>query len=125
MTKELSNTFDIDMADEVQEDLLNTMQLPENPTLDDIARVSLEVFGSMLKETTDIPAPYRARNLEVAKQFLECSKDAIHKKNDLNIKQQKIEIDSKKANKKGALSGEGSGESGVVSRRALMHNGKK
>ena len=107
---------------EEHQDTLSALDIPDNPTLDDIARISLEVFSDSIRKLSEVPAPYRARSLEVSKQYLDLSKDAIHKKEDLKQKDKKLQIEEQKVNNHPKT---GESSQGTVSRMALAKSRKK
>lgn len=123
MSKKLADTFNIDDTIlEEHESALSTLDIPENPTLDDIARISLEVFTESLKGLENTPAIYKARTLEVSKQYLDLSKDAIYRKQDLRQRDEKLKLEAKKIDKKSKTD---DAPKGTVSRLELARGTKK
>lgn len=63
--------------------------LDEVNDLNTVIRLSLEAYKSMMEDITFIEVKNRVKHLEVAERYLSTAKDAIYKKEQLVIAQQK------------------------------------
>jgi len=85
----LDEYFNTDSGVDEFEDDDFKIEIPENPTLSDIARLALEAYRDQMGDSLHIEPKYRARNLEVSEKYLNLAKEAIHKKEELKLKQEK------------------------------------
>lgn len=123
MTDKLANTFDLPVELNAHREALASIDIPESPTLDDIARISLEVFKHSMLATKDLPAVYVPRSLEVSKAYLDLAKDAIAKNEALKQGDRKLDIGEKKVKGKDAPGAPSTG--GTVSRMSLVQGQKR
>lgn len=107
----LSETLNIDIPDELKDDLVD-IEIPENATLEDIAKIALDTFKRTMQSTEFIEPKYRARNLEVSQSYLSLAKDAITSKMDHEYKTERyLNKDTEDKDKE---------ESGSISRQQVL-----
>jgi len=92
----LEEAFDLPEDDEFKDEIFR-LDIPENPSLDDIAKLALEAYASHMADVSHMEPKFRARNLEVAQLFLNLAKDALSKKEDVRIRDEKLVFDKDKA----------------------------
>jgi len=72
------------------------VDIPEDATLDDITRLSLEAYKNQVENLQFIEPKFRNRYLEVAQTYLNLAKDAIKQKDELKQKDEKLDFDKEK-----------------------------
>lgn len=77
-------------------DAIFELDIPDNPSQEDIARISLEAYKDIMQDVIHIQPKYRARTLEVANMFLKLAQESITKKSDHQIKSSKLDLDKDK-----------------------------
>lgn len=73
-------------------DVIFDVIIPENPTLEDIAKIALIAYKDQMSDIQLMTPKYRARSLEVANMFLGVAKDALSKKEDVNHKVKELDF---------------------------------
>lgn len=68
-----------------------TLEIPEDATLNDITRLALDAYKGQIEAIMLMEPKYRARSLEVAKQYLELAKNAMTDGEELQLKWKKME----------------------------------
>lgn len=92
MTKKLEETFGID--EYLKEDEYYNLELPDEANIDVVTRLALEAYKAQMESIQHIEPKYRSRAFEVAEHYLRLVKDALIKKEELEQKQKKIDMDS-------------------------------
>lgn len=77
------------------------VDIPDDATLDDIARLSLEAYKMQIENLQFIEPKFRNRYLEVAQTYLSTARDAIKQKEDVRQKEDKLKFDKDKHDGKG------------------------
>lgn len=90
MTSKLSETFDMDDVPEELRDYIFKVEIPDDAELDDVAKLALEAYKMQMDTILLLEPKYRARGLEVAKQYLEIAMNSISKKRDLDQKEKRL-----------------------------------
>lgn len=95
----LTETFNMD-PDNLEEDVVSSINdiTEEQKTLDYIIEESLRVYQDTIEDAKLIEPKLRARHLEIAHQYLNQSKDALYKKEQLEMKKQEFELKKNKQN---------------------------
>lgn len=94
-THPLSEVFNMSENEDFKDSLFK-LEIPENPTQEDIARIALEAYGDIMRDTIHLQPRYRARTLEVASLFLKLAHDSVAKNSDTKIKSEKLDLDKDK-----------------------------
>lgn len=121
MTKQLEETFNIDGGDSDENVVaVFDLEIPADAKLSDISKLALEAYKMQMENIQHIEPQYRARSLEVAKQYLELAKAAIA--DDLKYQQAQEKLDRDNGSKGGEGEGESEGneESSGLSRHELL-----
>lgn len=95
----LNETFNMD-ASNLEEDVVSSINdiTEEQKSLNYIIEESLRVYQDTIEDARLIEPKLRARHLEIAHQYLNQSKDALYKKEQLEIKKQELELKKDKQN---------------------------
>lgn len=88
MTHPLDETFNISNENGLDDDL-DLVEIPDDPNLDTIIKLSLEAYKSQMNDILHIEPKNRARYLEVAEKFLNQAKDAMSKKEQIKLAREK------------------------------------
>ena len=112
----LEETFNLEPTGE-NDDELFTLDVPDDADLSDVARLALEAYKSQIESIMIMEPKYRARSLEVARQFLDVAKDAMSKDQELQLKWKKVESDS---NKKQILTEDEKKQESALTRNAIL-----
>lgn len=86
----LDNFFNMEPSVENPNEIF-TLEIPGDASLSDITRLALEAYKSQIESIMLMEPKYRARSLEVAKQYLELAKCAMTDEEELQLKWKKIE----------------------------------
>ncbi len=73
------------------------IEIPENAQLSDVTKLALEAYKQQIDVLKFIEPKYRNRGFEVAQQYLTIAQNAIRQDLELQQKQQKLDLDKKKA----------------------------
>lgn len=84
--------------------------VPDYLTLDDISFMAVHSYKRQLEDIDQIPARYRQRALEVAKDYLNVAKDAVAKRDDNEIKKDAKSINTNNRNNNGKSLEDGSSD---------------
>jgi hypothetical protein len=95
----LNDTFDMN-PENLEDDVISSINeiTEEQKSLDYIIEESMRVYQDTIEDAKLIEPKLRARHLEIAHQFLNQSKDAMYKKEQLDIKKQELELRKNKQN---------------------------
>jgi len=91
----LEKVFDLPDDDELKDELFK-LDIPDDPSLDDIAKLALKAYADHMGDISHMEPKFRARNLEVAQLFLKLAQDALGKKEDIRHKDEKLDFDKNK-----------------------------
>jgi hypothetical protein len=94
-----SDEKDDSVDDDVFTDEIFNIEIPKNPKLEDIANIALKAYKSHMCDIQHMEPKYRARNLEVAQLYLSIAKDSLSKKEEIKIKDGKLNLDKLKNGK--------------------------
>jgi len=72
------------------------VEIPEDATLDDITRLSLEAYKMQVENLQFIEPKFRNRYLEVAQTYLNLAKDSIKQNEEIKQKDEKLQLDKDK-----------------------------
>ena len=97
-TSKLSDAFGVE--DEEISAEMSSVEVPENPTIDDIVRFALTSFKDIIDDTNLTELKFRARNLEVGSIFLKIAQDALIQKKDMDRKDRELLLKEKMAETK-------------------------
>lgn len=92
----LETTFDLSPSDDpLLEELNKRYNFTDNPNLSEVAQLALKAYKEQMLDVANFDPKYRARNIEVAQTFLALAKDALAKEEDLRLKEEKQNADTK------------------------------
>lgn len=114
MTRKLSETLNMDEIPEELRDEIFEITIPEDADLDDVTRLALDAYKMQMESIINIEPKYRARALEVAKQYLDLAMTSMSKKKELDQKERKLNKDLGGTDKKP------SDEEQTVSRQQIL-----
>ena len=119
----LDEVFEMDSGvDEFEDDLFD-LTIPENPTLDDITKLALNAYKDAMGDMIHMEVKYKARNREVTQRYLEIARDALAKKEDIVLRDRKLDMDENKKGKKEENTGGGMKRADVL--KIVKEAGKK
>lgn len=106
-----------DMADEYLDESMSEFEIPTHPTLDTIIGFALTAYKDQMDVMMLVEPKNRIKYMEIAEKFLGQAKDAMTKKENLQIQRDKIIPPKRSA--QGAIEGEFEEEQ-TVSRTELL-----
>lgn len=95
--EQLHKTFNLEQPKDSEENESSVFpydDIPEHLTLDDIAHMATYAYREQVKDAQNIPTKNRPRAMEVAKNYLDLAKDAVHKRDDHEIKKRAKQINT-------------------------------
>ena len=103
----LDDVFDMDSGMSSFEDEIMSIDIPNDPRLDDITRLALQAYKDAMMDLPNIEPRFRSRHQEVTQQYLNIAKDAMAKRIDLDLKSRKLDMEEDKKKEVGKKSGSG------------------
>jgi len=93
MTDPLDKSFGLGSSDTFEDPEPFEIVIPDHPTLDDITKFALLTFKEHAEDAAMVDPKYRARMLEVAVSYLKIAQDSIKERDELVLKERKLDID--------------------------------
>lgn len=121
----LDDVFNIDGDGEMVSDFV--VDIPEDPTLDTIIDFALKAYKAQMEDISLIEPSKRTKYLEISERFLGQAKDAIHKKEALQIQRDKASATKRKTGQPEVEgdSGDGIARGAMFDKLSAIQGGKK